>query len=44
MWKWGRGKAFQIEEMASAKCPWQSIMGILEEVKGGQCGWSEMNK
>lgn len=44
MWKWGIRKAFQIEEIASAKCLRQSILGILEEVIGGQCGCSEMNE
>ena len=44
--KWGVvvGKAFQAEGIASAKCPKQSILGMLEEMIGGQCDWSEVNE
>lgn len=43
-WRGGAGKAFQAEGVASAKRPRQSILSILEEVKGGQCAWSVGNE
>lgn len=41
---WFEGGVFQGEGVARAKHPRQSILGILEEAKGGQCGCSIVNE